>query len=457
MSSHSHHTTSSPVLDAWTTDVLPRLPADLEAQAVALGALRRKRAFASAHDLLRGLLHYASARLSLRALGVWGVLLDVADVAPSSWLERLRAATAWLQWLVRFYLHQPRPRWLTQAVRGRVLLADATALRHLGGTGDDWRVHLCFDLLAGQFDQVVVSDHHSAEQVTHFGLHPGDLVVLDGGYGYRSQLGRLQQAHVDAVVRIYPPTFPLETADGRKLDLRAWLDQAGAAQRSRLAYYRYGDQRLMVRVLALRRSEPQRRAAQRRAQQRARKRQRSLSQVVQYFADWLLVVTTLEQTLWPDAAVWRLFAARWQIELVFKRLKTFLGLGQLPCQTAASAVPLIWATLVVWVLHEPVAGQVRRALQSLAEPSPSTYPEMEPIAEAVVSVWGVSEVLVVTLQQAIAGSWNLARVMECLPRLRRYLVSHPRAEREHQASEVVAWLSGVRRTRQRSLPGALDA
>lgn len=450
MTSLAHHT----MPDAWTSDVLPRLPADLEAQARTLGALVRHREFASAADLLRGLLYYAGERCSLRHLGIWGVLQDLADLAPSSWLERLRAAGPWLQHLLAHFLQTPPPRWLSQHVRGRVLLLDATRLRHLGGSGDDWRLHLAYDLLAGRLAQLVLTDRQGSEQVAHFGLACGDLIVGDSGYGYRLRVSVVRQRQADCIFRIYPPTFPLLHADGRRFDLRAWLDQPGAAQRECALFYQDQERRWPIRVLALRLDERQRQSARQRARARASKRQRPLSEVVEYFADWIILVTTLDPLSWPQAAIWRLYGARWQVELVFKRLKQFLGVGQLRQWTPASATALIWASLLLWVLHEPVAAELRASLQALAEPAPVTLPGQWPAAEAVVSSWGVSQLLLTTLRQAIAGSWTLERVRACLPRLRRYLVSHPRDDQEHQATEVVAWLSGVRRTRPRALPDA---
>jgi len=37
---------------------------------------------------------------------------------------------------------------------GRVLLVDASRLRQPGGTGDDWRLHLAYDLPAGRMSEV---------------------------------------------------------------------------------------------------------------------------------------------------------------------------------------------------------------------------------------------------------------------------------------------------------------
>ena len=452
MSSHPHDTKPA---DAWHTEIVPQLPANLESQARALGAFQRKRAFATATDLLRGLLAYATSTTSLRHLGCWGVLTEVADIAPSSWLERLRAAEPWLRWLVGTLLTQTRPRWLTQCVRGRVLLVDASSLRWTGGTGDDLRLHLAFDLIAGQIDQVVLTDQHTAEQLQHFTFRAGDLVVMDGGYAYRNRLAPLQQAQVDAITRCYPPTFPLETANGTRVDMRAWLDQPGSSQRSCLAWYTWAGRRYPVRVLARRQDERRRQAAQERARQRARQRQRALSAVVAYFADWIILVTTLLDTAaWPDVAIWRLYGARWQVERLFKALKQFLDVGDLPSLRAVSAVPLLWLRLLVWLLHAPVHATLQADLQTLADPAPSTLPGCPPQAEAVVSTWMLSAVLLDGTMQAIRGTWTQARVQDCLPHLRRYLVSHPRDDREHQQTEVVAWLSGVRRTRRRPL---LDA
>ncbi|NJO84444.1 MAG: transposase [Blastochloris sp.] len=278
---------------------------------------------------------------------------------------------------------------------------------------------------------------------------------MDGGYGFRNRVAALQQAPTDAVVRIYPPTFPLETADGRPLDVRSWLDDLRGSQGSRVATYQHDGRRFPVRLLAYRLPEPQRQAAQRKATTRARKRQRPLQTITAYFADWVILVTTLRDTeTWPDAAIWRLYRTRWQVELLFKRMKPLLAIGQLRGRTLASGVPLVWALLVIWVLHEPHLTRLRRDLSALARPHPATLPGQFPDAEAVVRTWGASRLLLETLLHAIRGTWSLARVQACVPRLQRYLVMHPRSDRVHQATEVSAWLSGVRRTRRAPLPDA---
>lgn len=167
---------------AWRDEVVPLLPPDLAAQAQALGAFQRVRGLATPTDRLRALRTCAIDGLATRGLGAWAVLTGVADLSATAWRTRLRQSRAWLGWLRRPLLSGAVAAPLALARRGRrIRLIDATRLAQVGGTGDDGRAHLSDDLLAGRMDEVVVSDRHTAEGLTHCRFQAGDIAVSDSG------------------------------------------------------------------------------------------------------------------------------------------------------------------------------------------------------------------------------------------------------------------------------------
>src|SRR5437588_4255149 len=187
MPQYQHHTLpplneqlSAVVNEGWEQEVLPQLPAASQEQAERLGAFVRHREIKGVSDLLRGLLAYVLCAPSFRQVGAWAVLVGLVNISHVAWRKRLRQAHAWLLWLLCELLTVTVPPARSQESRAqRVLLIDATRLKEPGGSGDDWRVHLGYDLLGGRLVGVHVADRHTAEAFELFLIGPGDIVVGD--------------------------------------------------------------------------------------------------------------------------------------------------------------------------------------------------------------------------------------------------------------------------------------
>lgn len=241
----------------------------------------------------------------------------------------------------------------------------------------------------------------------------------------------------------------LERQDGKKIDLKRLIKHQKYGTVSEYKVWVWDPKhkerfeiRLVISLL------PRKQAMQARARKRERIRRKSGSKASLapvWWAGAMMLGTTLPQQQWSARDVVKLYRARWQIELFFKRLKQGLQLHLLPVKVWERAQTYVHLCLIVWSLQEQGAqelSQLLADLQNAPEVGPQEEQALEPLEEPswVTSHWALARCELETLRVLLRGSWTRQRLSDCLPALRRYLVSRQREKRLSQETEVQQWL-----------------
>lgn len=324
--------------DLWPY-VLTMLPDDLDMHAREYGALRRARGVKGAAVLVRLFLAYGVTRLSLKGVVGWAEAAGVSSISAPALYYRLRDGATWLSHLLADVLGAN-----LEPIRGpagyRLRVIDATSISGPGAKGTDWRVHAMADPTTGNLTAIEITDRFVGEGFTQVPLQPGDLVVGDRGYAHARGIAAAARAGADVVVRINPDTIRLYDVDHHRTSQRVleaqvpkvgavefdlWMPEPPERWNSHQSWpLRKAASWTPVRLTAIRPRE---------------------GRII-----WVLTTAPRERI--DKVTVLEVYRLRWQIELLFKRLKSLLDFGELPARTEPLARAWLLSRLLAAALIE---------------------------------------------------------------------------------------------------------
>ena len=343
------------------------LPVDLEESARRMSALLRCRNIPDAASFMRIALAYAVSDLSLKDVAAWASALEVAQITGPGLFYRLHEAEPWLELVLGQVLSEQVP----QAPGGfRLRVVDATVINGPGSKAVQWRAHVSIRASTGSIRAVELTDDSGGEKLSRHRFGAGDVVLGDRGYATARGLYSVRQQEAHAVVRFNPAT--LRTCDEKRRRIylaehETEVPKVGAVE------FRI---RIPVPPPATR-SHKTWNSARAIAWLSARAiaaRTRT--------GDVTWIVTTLPAQQMPALGILGLYRVRWQIELLFKRLKSLLHLDALPSREGPTAKSWMLARLIAAALAQrlvqpagPLSPWGYRLRESdLAHPSEPTHP-----------------------------------------------------------------------------------
>lgn len=334
--------------------LLSLLPAGWQQAALEFGAVKRFRGFASPEALLRTLLLHVGLGYSSRETVVRARLADWADVSDVALLKRMRNSEHWLRFLCISLLRESGVFVLDKTV-GAVRVVDGTIVKEPGRTGSQWRILYSLQLpsLLCDFLEVTASGGEgNGESLNRLSVARHELILADAGYCSVAGIEYVQQRGSDVLVRVNPQAFVAYSQQGRRFNLATQLRRLSqTGQVGEWPVTLHGPtSSFRGRVCAVRKSKHAIEQAHRRLRRKASKKQMSTRPETLEVAKCVVVFTTRNNVSAAEILDW--YRSRWQIELVFKRLKSLVQLGHLPKHDDRSSRAWLHGKLLVALLTQ---------------------------------------------------------------------------------------------------------
>ncbi len=341
-------------VDDWSklTGILPK---GWEEQARILGALKFGRKIKTPEQLLRLLLQHFANNDSMRTTVAKGAIGQLADISDVGLLKRINKSGEWLRWIcAHLHTQNAAPMLAGDALNGRrLLVADGSVVCEPRAVNATWRLHYMLDLRHMTCHEMHLTTAKVGESLTQFGIEAGDVVLCDRGFTNRRGVNHVLDQGGDILARMNLTSLPLQDGQGKKFDLLPLIRALELGQCAAWSAVLEGSKEFIpVRVCVYRKTTAQKEASElrikREMSKRARAKEAKASTVE--LAGYVVVVTTL-LALEADEIL-GLYRHRWQVELVFKRLKSLLEIGNLKKKDPEGAKAWLQGKLLVACLIE---------------------------------------------------------------------------------------------------------
>ena len=333
------------------------LPDNWQHKAKELGALIRRRKIDNADTLLRVLLIHLADGKSFRTTSAYAQEAGLCDINDAGLIHRLRAAKDWFHWIALELLKSINNNPLTEDISQKfnVRLVDGSLISEPGSTGSDWRLHYCFQLLNLHCDTFIVTSPKVGESLQRYPVEKNDLLIGDRNYCKRKGIMHVLNNQGHVLVRFHSTNLPLFNRRGQPLSLLPYLRSLPEGQAADWdVWFKDPANGSLVkgRILALRKSKEAMEKAKKQLRRSASKKGTKLKPETLEYAEYFIQFTTLNRHHFKGDGLLRLYRNRWQIELMFKRLKSIIGIGHLPKHNPESSVAWLYGKMIVALLSE---------------------------------------------------------------------------------------------------------
>lgn len=295
------------------------------------GIIRRKRVIRDPAVLVDAAYLYIVKKLSYQRLSdemACGYGIRMSDTA---WKKQLQKIASIFLDAVTQHMEKCSTESLLTTRQGllnypKVYAVDATDISQEGDRNIVMRIHTQLSLHNHAGVRMRITDNHTAENISLLPVEAHSLYLADRAYGKARQLAHLADHQADFIIRISPNCLKVyaDKECRQPIDFSSMLSEAMSSF-SLHAFFTYGGRTYPIRVIGNKLPEEKQNDAEKRVLRKAAKNRCTPRASTVLYSKWLIVVSSVADSV-TDRGILTTYRQRWQIELLFKRSKTLLGL-----------------------------------------------------------------------------------------------------------------------------------
>lgn len=208
--------------------------------------------------------------------------------------------------------------------------------------------------------EVKVTDNHTAESLSLYTIEKDAIYLADAGYGKTTQIGYVMSQKADVIFRVTPNNISFFDADKKKIDMAGVLKTKQSTMEIN-CFIKHENKLIPIRIIASRLPDDKIEAAIKRKIRKSQKNQSKIKSETLLYPEWVIVVTSLDSN-YSKEEILTIYRSRWQIELLFKRIKQNLKIRTIRPASSRYALALIHLWLIVWAITEKQVFEFEKLL-----------------------------------------------------------------------------------------------
>ena len=335
--------------------LLPLLGSEYEAKCLELEIIQRKRKIETPADLMLLCLLHLINGCSLVDVSEIARLANIADISDVAFMKKFALCGEWFEWITSQMVtselaNYAKPSYLSGY---RPLAVDASDVVEKGRSGETYRLHYAIEVFSLRSHSHKITREAVGESLTNFEFEKGDLVMGDRGYGTITGIEHCLACGADYLLRLRTNCFNIYDIEGNKINILSVINDLKYEESAEFAGYIHRTQKgsIPVRVCVRRKDKDACEKARKRMARNESKKQRTVSDEAKRLDEYIVVATSLPQSVTRDDIL-ETYRYRWQIENLFKRLKSIMDFGDLPKKSEASSLSWLKGKLMVALLME---------------------------------------------------------------------------------------------------------